>query len=185
MKRIAHLFWFNYAPLPQICFYISAMKFIIVTTAAIAMAATQKLAANGGGYFRGGVEHAGDISGFEPSATENVRLLDEKLTIALGPKEADVEVRYVMRNETDKKVKVRFGFPVEESFDNDEMGMAPADQKRPIDGRKLQYCNHYQISAAGNPIAVKWQGELKNSKDERFKGVAGWLISELTFAPRE
>ena len=47
----------------------------------------------------------------------NIRILDEKLTVSLGPNDADVEVRYLMRNETRQKVKVRFGFPVEESFD--------------------------------------------------------------------
>jgi hypothetical protein len=79
----------------------------------------QPLHANGGGYFRGGVERAGDVAGFEPKETEKIRIMDEKLTVVLGQKSADVEVRYLMRNETDKMVKVRFGFPVEESFDRD------------------------------------------------------------------
>ena len=59
---------------------------------------------NGGGYFRGGVERAGDVVGFEPKDTEKIRILDEKLTVVLGPSAADVEVRYLMRNETDKGV---------------------------------------------------------------------------------
>ncbi len=161
------------------------MKFPPFLVFFLGLAAQQNLHANGGGYYRGGVQSAGDVAGFEPSATENVRILDEKLTITLGPKEADVEVRYLMRNETDKKVKVRFGFPVEESFDDDEMGMEPSAKKKPADGKKLEYCKHYQITAAGNAIESKWQGELKNSEDARFKGVAGWLISELTFAAHE
>lgn len=96
--------------------------------------------ANGGGYFRGGVEKAGDLTGFEPKATENIRMLDEKLTIKLGPKEADVEIRYLMRNITDKKVNVRFGFPVEESFDTAEWSV---DRRKPLDGNSLSYCKNY------------------------------------------
>ena len=139
---------------------------------------TQPAFANGGGYFRGGVEHAGDVTGFEPKETERIRILDEKLTVALGPKSADVEVRYQMRNETDKKVKVRFGFPVEESFDNDLMGAATKTDK-------LRYCQNYAISAAGKPVTAKWQGEEKAGDDKRFKGIAGWLVSEITFAAGE
>jgi Domain of unknown function (DUF4424) len=134
--------------------------------------------ANGGGYFRGGVEHAGDLAGFEPKETEKIRILDEKLTVALGPKSADVEVRYVMHNETDKKVKVRFGFPVEESFDKDLMGAATKTDK-------LRYCQNYVISAAGTPVTAKWQAEGKAGDDKRFIGIAGWLVSEITFAPGE
>ena len=89
----------------------------------ILLALTQLLHANGGGYVRGGIENTGDVSGFEPKATENIRILDEKLTVGLGPNEADVEVRYLMRNMTGKKVKVRFGFPVEESFDDEHDGL--------------------------------------------------------------
>ena len=111
------------------------------------------LHANGGGYFRGGVENTGDVAGFEPKATGNIRILDEKLTIKLGPKEADVEVRYLMRNVTDKKVKVRFGFPVEESFDMDFMA-AVGEEKIP-DGKRLAYCKNYQITAAGKAVKVR------------------------------
>ena len=76
---------------------------------------------NGGGYARGGAT-GGDVQGFEPVATEYIRILDEQLTANLGPTEADVTVRYLMRNETNKRVKVKFGFPVDESADDDFMG---------------------------------------------------------------
>jgi hypothetical protein len=138
---------------------------------------------NGGGYFRGGVENTGDVAGFEPKATEHIRILDEKLTLKLGPKEADVEVRYLMRNVTARKVKVRFGFPVEESFDNHYM-MSPGEQKAP-DGKNLIYCKNYQITAAGKAVKATWQGELKETREPHFKGVAGWLVSEVTFAANE
>ncbi len=147
----------------------------------------QPALANGGGYFRGGVERAGDVAGFEPSETEKIRILDEKLTVVLGPKSADVEVRYLMRNETDKKVKVRFGFPVEELFDNSMMvegGAADPEQSDRSDG-KLKYCRNYTITTSGKPIKSKWQGEEKAGDDKRFKGIAGWLISEITFAAGE
>lgn len=135
--------------------------------------------ANGGGYFRGGVERVGDIAGFEPMHTEKIRILDEKLTVALGVKSADVEVRYLMRNETDKKVKVRFGFPVEESFDQEMMIEAGQDSSKKT--KLLRYCQDYVITASGKPITAKWLGEEQTGEDKRFKGIAGWLISEISF----
>jgi len=139
--------------------------------------------ANGGGYFRGGVERAGDVAGFEPSDTEKIRILDEKLTVGLASKSADVEVRYLMRNETDTKVKVRFGFPVEESFDSDLMTEIGKDGSKKTN--TLKYCQNYVITSAGKAIAAKWEGEEKSTDDKRFKGITGWLISEITFAAGE
>jgi hypothetical protein len=159
------------------------MKPVGVLVAFCMIALARSLHANGGGYFRGGLENTGDVAGFEPKATENIRILDEKLTIRLGAKEADVEVRYLMRNVTDRKVKVRFGFPVEESFDRNLMG-GPDPEKTP-DGKRLSYCKNYQITAAGKAVPFKWQGEVRESKEPPFKGVAGWLISEVSFAANE
>ncbi len=141
----------------------------------------QPLFANGGGYFRGGVERAGDVIGFEPEETAKIRIVDEKLTVDLGAAAAEVEVRYLMRNETDKKVNVRFGFPVEESFDRDMNG-GEADVGKV---KSLKYCQNYAISAAGKPITSKWQEETKPSTDKRFDGIAGWLVSEIEFAAAE
>ncbi|TAG10794.1 MAG: DUF4424 domain-containing protein [Verrucomicrobia bacterium] len=139
--------------------------------------------ANGGGYFRGGVEQLGDISGFEPQQTEHIRILDEKLAVALGPRSADVEVRYLMRNETDQKVKVRFGFPVEESFDS-EMGDVEPDASAKVH-KQLIYCQNYAITASGKEIAATWQEEKNATNERQFKGIAGWLISEITFTAGE
>lgn len=139
--------------------------------------------ANGGGYFRGGVERAGDLANFEPEETEKIRILDEKLTVALRQHEADVEVRYLMRNETNKKVKVKFGFPVEESFDNNEMMGEPPPAAAKGKAESLRYCKDYQITAGGKSIAAKWHGETK--RDAQFKGIVGWLVSEMTFAAGE
>lgn len=156
---------------------------VITPLTLVFMALMQASHANGGGYFRGGVENTGDIGGFEPSQTEKIRILDEKLNVALGAQSADVEVRYLMRNETDKKVKVRFGFPVEESFDRDLMGANGANGPKP--STSLRYCRNYIITAAGKPIAAKWQLEKKAGDDKRFKGISGWLISEISFGAGE
>ncbi len=119
-----------------------------------------------------------DSKDFEPEATEHVRILDEKLHIRAGKSQASVSVRYLMRNMTDKKVKIRFGFPIEESFSVAEI-LGPSDsarQDKPI------YCKNYQITAAGKPLKVKWQDELNPENDQRMNRLAGWNISELTFA---
>jgi len=142
--------------------------------------AVAPLLGNGGGYFRGGVENAGDVHGFEPKATENIRILDEKLTVILGAGEADVEVRYLMHNETAKRVTVRFGFPVEESFDG-EIGLP----EKTVRWQTPHYCKDYRVTANGKAVKAKWQEEKQGSNeaaaDPRFKGLVGWWISELTF----
>lgn len=133
---------------------------------------------NGGGYFRGGVTGVGDVKGFEPKHTEKVRIVDERLTARLGLASAEVEVRYRMRNLTDRPVKVRFGFPVEESVGGAEyevnQGLVGSDGT-------LQYCRNYRIEADGEAVGVKWEVERGGKKDKRFRGLEGWLVSELEF----
>ena len=139
--------------------------------------------ANGGGYLRGGVTNTGDIAGFEPKSTEHIRILDEKLTVDLGSAEAAVDIQYRMRNETDKKVKVRFGFPVEESFDVANLGVPEARTEEKVD--QLRYCRDYGITVGDAPLKATWKAEMNSSKDPRFNGIAGWLVSEITFAANE
>lgn len=139
--------------------------------------------ANGGGYLRGGVNHAGDIEGFEPKSTEHIRILDEKLTVDLGSAEAAVDIQYRMRNETDKKVKVRFGFPVEETFDVSNIGVPGSESARKPD--QLRYCRDYGITAGNSPLKATWKAEKNSSKDPRFQGIAGWLVSEVSFTAGE
>jgi hypothetical protein len=150
------------------------------------LASSPLASANGGGYLRGGITHAGDLTGFEPQATGNIRMVDEKLAIAFGKKEARVEIHYILRNQTQEKVKVRFGFPVEEVFDND---MFDEVRTANLDGNKARitpkYCQDYVITARNKEITHKWQVEKKQSEDWRFKGIAGWLVSEVSFAPGE
>lgn len=160
------------------------MKNTVAGICACLIASVTTVLGNGGGYDRGGLESAGDVAGFEPKHTEKIRILDEKLTVLLGPKSADVEVRYLMRNETAAKVKVRFGFPVEESFDGDRWESVGDVGKVVPDGKTLRYCRDYQVTAAGRPVSAKWQVEKQND-DKRFRGVAGWLVSELSFAAGE
>lgn len=137
--------------------------------------------ANGGGYWRGGVESTGTILGFEPAATEKVRIMDEQLNIALGADEATVEVRYVMRNSTDTEAKVRFGFPVEESFDRQG---SEVEEPKPLAGwKELRNCHDYQVTVAGKPLEAKFETEPGGNRDPKFHGLAGWLVSAAVFAP--
>jgi len=138
---------------------------------------------NGGGYITGGVRATGGVVGFEPVATGHVRILDETLVIRAGRDSATVEVRYLMRNMTDKRVRVRFGFPIEESSADSPYRAvgdpAPASHKSPL------YCKNYQIAARGKPLRVRWQAEENPEGDRRFNGLSGWNISEITFAKGE
>jgi hypothetical protein len=90
-----------------------------------------------------------------------------------------------MRNVTDKKVKVRSGFPVEESFDEEAISYEPETKPKARDGKQPAYCKNYQITAAGTQVKATWQGEFRETRDPRFKGVVGWLVSEITFAANE
>lgn len=153
-------------------------RFIFTLT----LAAAPPLLGNGGGYFRGGIENAGNIELFEPEEVEKIRMLDEKLTIDLGATEAKVEIRYLLRNETSGKVKVRFGFPVEELFD-DSMGMPSKEGAEKAKG-ELKYCKDYKVAAGGQEISAKWKAEEARS-EKKIKGIAGWLVSELSFGPGE
>jgi len=132
--------------------------------------ATGPALGNGGGYYRGGVENTGAVAGFEPSGTEHIRILDEQLDVRLGPEEAEVEVRYLMRNESDKPMSIRFGFPVEESMGD----VQPAHHEEP------KYCRDYAVTAAGKPLKVSFKRETEK-KDARFKHLHGWLVSTMRF----
>jgi hypothetical protein len=116
--------------------------------------------ANVGGYSFGGVHQTGDLVGFEPSATDRVRILEEELHVKFGPKSAEVEVRYLMRNETDRRVAVRFGFPVEETSDKSSEQTMASGKKRPS-LPNLAYCKDYSIDADGIRLATTWQDEKR------------------------
>lgn len=138
--------------------------------------------ANGGGYSSGGVTGTGDVAGFEPVDTERVRMLDEKLTISLGPNEAAVDIRYLMHNTTDRKVTVSFGFPVEESASRSDFD-DPTKQAKPQ--TSPAYCQDYRLTARGKEVKSSWRLEPRNAADTRRQGLVGWYVSSLTFAAGE
>lgn len=146
------------------------------------VASLAAVVANGGGYSKGGVESSGNIQGFEPKQTEKVQILDEQLTIVLGPESADVEVRYLMKNVSKSKAKVRFGFPVE--VERDDYWIAEEQKKlMPDDKLVAMYCAHYEVTAFGKPLKAKFERETRQREDKRFDGVGGWLISEFKLDP--
>lgn len=151
------------------------------------------LLANGGGYLTGGVSSSGDVLGFEPEATEKIRIHDELLVAKLGPNSAKVAVRYRMKNETGETVAVRFGFPVEETGrgedfadeagNTDIQGIDPEYLPKPH--RELAYCRDYKVTAGGKTLKAAREEEKRGKKDPLFRHLAGWLVSELTFAGGE
>lgn len=151
--------------------------------------------ANAGGYHYGGVESSGSVGGFEPKHLQAVRILDEQLTVDLREDGADVKVRYIMRNETDRKVKVRFGFPIEESVGRTLISY-PGEVEPVPDIPKS--AAGYRAAARGRPLKAKFVAEDRASVaadgqfqsmagryDKIFEGIAGWMVSELAFGPGE
>jgi hypothetical protein len=142
-------------------------------------AVSVSLSGNGGGYHRGGLASSGDVMGFEPEGTGKVRIVDEKLEVELGESMVQVRVRYLMRNMSGKRVKVRFGFPVEEG---PEMALGEGlDGKWTKKNDSLQYVRDYRIEAGGKRLKTEWEVESKPAIDKRFAKLKGWLISELRF----
>jgi len=162
---------------------LEVMKCAMMPLSALFLIAAGVAWGNGGGYVRGGVGATGGIAGFEPVATEHVRILDETLLIRAGGDSAKVEVRYLMRNMTDKRVKVRFGFPIEETTSDSPYRAIgeppPPSHKAPL------YCKDYEITARGKPLRVRWQAEENPEGDARFNRLSGWNVSEITFAKGE
>lgn len=145
------------------------------------------LFANGGGYVTGGTERTGDIAGFEPKATESIRMAEEDLHIKLGPGRAKVEIRYRMENVTKQRVSVRFGFPVEESPKVHGLGIGavlPPAEEIKLHPEPL-YCQGYRIFDGQREVKAKWQAEKRSALDDRFAHLAGWFVSEVSFAPAE
>ena len=138
---------------------------------------------NGGGYHYG-VRFTGDVKPFEPSGVENVAILDEKLDIELKRTGAAVRVRYRMKNMAKKRVKVRFGFPVEVA------GATVFDVEKKAGAEEMvrRNCGDYRVVADGKELKAKFLEE-KFSKPEQVDypmlgqvaGIGGWLVSEVTF----
>jgi len=138
--------------------------------------------ANGGGYHIG-VEFTGSLAPFSPVGTERVQIMDEKLDVLLKHEYAEVNVRYLMHNESKRSAKVTFGFPVEDV--ENEWGMEPkAKSKNAI--VSPDYCKNYQVTFNGNALKYSYIHELFASGkvkpfpgSDRFKGIKGWMVSTM------
>ena len=142
------------------------------------------LFANGGGYHYG-VKFTGSIAPFTAVGTENVQILDEKLDIILGEKLAKVSVLYKMKNVTDKRVKVKFGFPVEDVINSWDVFEGNSSRVA-----EPAYTKDYLVTMNGkvleNGFMVEPFGAGKKPKLKPFKGseilkdIKGWQVSEMT-----
>jgi hypothetical protein len=150
--------------------------------------------ANGGGYSFG-VTFTGSVAPFQASGTEKVRIVDEKLDIALGRSKAVVAVRYEMQNVTDQPVTVRFGFPVEavprpagEEFEV-PVELTPAQRRERL-VESLQQLHGYAVTLDGARLKAELIAEpFATGKSQPFpgaealKGVGGWMVSDAVFPP--
>jgi hypothetical protein len=149
--------------------------------------------ANGGGYSFG-VTFTGSVAPFQASGTENVRILDERLDVTLRRTDATVVVRYAMRNVTDQPATVKFGFPVEADPGGDgEEGFLDIEsltqtERRQMLAGAIQQLKGYGVTADGVPVRSEFQLEqFSTGKAKPFpgskqlEGIAGWMVSEVTF----
>ncbi|MFT5906155.1 MAG: hypothetical protein ACI9E1_001761 [Cryomorphaceae bacterium] len=160
------------------------MKRWIVISIILLHLTTGCLFANGGGYHYG-VKFTGSIVPFTAVGTENVQILDEKLDIILGEKSAKVSVLYTMKNVSDKRVKVKFGFPVEDVIDS--WNVIEGNSSR---ASEPLYTKDYLVTMNGEVLKHGFMAEPfgagKNPKLKPFKGseilkdIKGWQISEMT-----
>ncbi len=145
--------------------------------------------ANGGGY-EFGVTFTGSVAPFQAHGTKNVQILEEKLDVDLRRTDAVVVVRYMMKNVADAPVSVRFGFPVEavkEGGDWEQEGAEPPSGLEAL-RQAMQQLKGYTVTANGAPVKAELTlepfatGQVKPFPgSEALKGIAGWMVSELTF----
>lgn len=148
--------------------------------------------ANGGGYAFG-VKFTGSLAPFQAFGTERVQILEEKLDVDLRRTDASVVVRYTMRNVADSPVRVQFGFPVEaireDAFEDEEADRGEASPKGLLGA--IQQLKGYAVTAGGQPVGSKFEvepfatGKVKPFPgSEALKGIAGWMVSTVTFPAR-
>jgi hypothetical protein len=131
------------------------MKAISLATAACLTAGS--VLANGGGYAHRGVSETGTIAGFEPQDTDKVRILDERLDVALARGAAKVQVRYVLKNTSKQPANVRFGFPVEELAEVPVGVETPEQNPKAKTAPKLESCRDYEVELAGKPLVAAFE----------------------------
>ncbi len=143
---------------------------------------TSSVHANGGGYFTKGVDQTGTIQSFQPEGTENVAIIQEDLDILLLEDSAKVEVRYILRNVSNAKARVRFGFPVEEIVmaKNTLTYWSAKNSGELMLPKQLEACRNYRIELGGKSLDAKFIPQ-ESQPDERFIGLRGWLVSEARF----
>jgi hypothetical protein len=159
--------------------------------AAILLLLTGSALANGGGYTTG-VKFTGSVAPFQPEGTEQVQIVKENLDIVLNGKSAAVQVRYEMKNAGGSAAKVRFGFPVEAYHERTGIGPPGGRMKQLAEQEVMGYCRNYTVTAGGKRVAAKFQTEPVNEGKvpafpgmEVFKGIGGWLVSEVKFPAGE
>jgi hypothetical protein len=152
-----------------------------------------RVQANGGGYTFG-VQFTGSVAPFQAAGTEQVRIEEEKLDVALRRGAAAVTVRYTMRNQTSAPARVRFGFPVEatrlddgECEETTPQAALSACRRKDLQG-SIPLLHGYTVTADGAPVKAEFllepfaQGKVKPFPGaEALKGIAGWMVSEVTF----
>jgi hypothetical protein len=160
-------------------------------SAAFLLLLTGSALANGGGYTTG-VKFTGSVAPFQPEGAEQVQIVKENLDILLEAKSAAVSVRYEMKNAGTSAAKVRFGFPVEAYREETGLGPPGARTKKLVEQQVLKYCRNYSVTAGGKKVAAKFQTEPANEGKvpafpgmEAFKGIGGWLVSEVKFPAGE
>jgi hypothetical protein len=169
-------------------------RFLVSLCALSASLWASTAGANGGGYAFG-VTFTGGIAPFQAMGTENVQILDEQLDIQLRRLDAAVVVRYSMRNPSDQPVKVRFGFPVEASWEPDweipaETDPGYAENRRRQLAKTYQQLRDYEVRMDGASIKADFAVEPFASGlvkpfpgSEVLRNIAGWMVSEATFPP--
>lgn len=169
---------------------LSSLGLVLITAAAMA---------NGGGYSFG-VKFTGSLAPFQASGTQQVQILEEKLDINLRRTDADVVVRYTMRNVANKPAQVKFGFPVEATHSDEDLGsdegsegqgavpLSLAEARRKDLLSAIQQLKGYAVTLDGNPVSSEFLIEpFATGKIKPFPGssalnhIAGWMVSDVTF----
>ena len=110
---------------------------------------------------------------FTAVGTEDVQIIDEKLDIILGEKSAKVSVLYQMKNVSDKKVTVKFGFPVEDVVS--EWNYVENDKVTTIN--EPVYTQDYLVTLNGKVLKHTFVTEPFGS--DKKKGVKPFKGSEI------
>ncbi|MBK1791156.1 NADase-type glycan-binding domain-containing protein [Persicirhabdus sediminis] len=167
------------------------MKLLALLAMIVPFAAVVDVQANGGGYHVG-LDFSGQVTPFTPVGVEQVQILDETLSIVLKADYAEVNVRYVMENVSEKSAKVKFGFPAEDvkSSYNWIYSFESGQQTKLEPVTEVKYCRNYQVKLNGKELRSTYIHEPFNDAKkvaehpsmEPFLGIKGWLVSEMKVA---